>query len=87
MVNSTVLPVVSQQALAGVMASVEVRAASPRDSQPQLVLAGDSSMQNAFLNYLKTAAKQHEKGEEFRYDWKRALADSSFVMPLNGENA
>ena len=85
MVNSTVMPVVSQQAIAGVMANIEVRAASPRDTAPQLVLAGNASVQGALLNYLKAAAKQHEKGEEFRYDWKRALADSSFVMSLDGD--
>ncbi|MDA8007277.1 MAG: hypothetical protein MPJ81_03605 [Gammaproteobacteria bacterium] len=85
MVNSTVMPVVSQQAIAGVMANIEVRAASPRDTAPQLVLAGNASVQGALLNYLKAAATQHEKGEEFRYDWKRALADSSFVMSLDGD--
>ena len=85
MVNSTVMPVVSQQAIAGVMANIEVRAASPRDTAPRLVLAGNASVQGALLNYLKAAATQHEKGEEFRYDWKRALADSSFVMSLDGD--
>ncbi|MGR3985303.1 MAG: autotransporter outer membrane beta-barrel domain-containing protein, partial [Gammaproteobacteria bacterium] len=81
-VNRTLLPVTSQRGLAGAMADIESRAGATRDSRTNYTLAGHASTQSALLGYLKAAADAADG--DVRYDWKRALADSSFVMPLNG---
>ncbi|MGR3915106.1 MAG: hypothetical protein OD918_11465 [Gammaproteobacteria bacterium] len=83
MVNRTLLPLISQRSLAGAMADIEARGGAARGSDASYLLAGHASTQSALLGYLKAAADADTTDAAAAYDWKRALADSSFVMPLN----